>query len=122
MTNPKKNWIDNPLPILVSARVRLDDQQRRALKDAYFTRKNAQVPTESEGYGGVSVQTAYGADLALDRELQMSQLVFSDLVNSRDSISVNIILNMQKVLGVEVLTKEDVSKACESYINYIFNK
>ena len=37
----------NPLSVLISARVRITDEQRRELKDAYYSRKNALQPAEA---------------------------------------------------------------------------
>ncbi len=52
----------------------------------------------------------------------MSGLVFADIIASRDTISIGIILKPQRVLDVEVLTKEDVINACERYVEYVFRK
>ena len=37
-------WVDNPLPILLSARIRITNEQRKAVKDAYYARKNSLHP------------------------------------------------------------------------------
>ena len=117
MTYSFKN---EPLPILISARVRLTQDQRKALKDAYYTRKNALQPAETAGRGGVVVSTTSGGTNALDAELGMRQVVFADLSNSRDTISLNIILKLQNVLEVELISREDILEACESYCDYVF--
>ena len=114
------SYRNEPLPILVSARVRLTQDQRKALKDAYYTRKNALQPAEAEGRGGLVVSTSYGGSNALDTELGMSQVVFADLSNSRDTISLNIILKLQRVLNVELVTPETILEACKSYCDYVF--
>ena len=117
MTYSFKN---EPLPILISARVRLTQEQRRALKDAYYTRKNALQPAEPAARGGLVVSTTYGGSNALDAELGMSQVVFADLSNSRDSISLNIILKLQNVLEVELISREEILEACSNYCDYVF--
>lgn len=114
------SYRNEPLPILVSARVRLTQDQRKALKDAYYTRKNALQPAETEGRGGVVVSTTYGGSNALDTELGMSQVVFADLSNSRDTISLNIVLKLQRVLNVELVSREDILEACSGYCDYVF--
>ena len=110
------------LPILISARVRISPEQRRALKDAYFQRKNAAQPPDTVGTGGLTVSTAYGSDKALERELGMSHLVFSDLINSRDSIGVNIILQIQKALGVEIISRDKLMESMNNYADWIFKE
>jgi hypothetical protein len=116
----KTPFINSPLPILVSTRVRLNEEQRKALKNAYFEKKNAAIPQERTTEDGLVVSTPYTSP-GLDKELGMNQLVFSDLVNSRDTITIGIVLKLQQALGVEVITKKEVMAACKSYCDYIFN-
>ena len=113
---------DNPLPILISARIRITDTQRKELKEAYYKRKNSIQPAESKGTGGLVVTTSYGSSNELDNKLGFSNLVFSDLVNSRDSFNINIALKLQTVLDVELVTKQVLLDACKSYIDFIFYK
>ena len=58
----------------------------------------------------------------LDVKLGFSNLVFSDLINSRDSINLNIVLKLQNVLGVELITKEEIMESCSHYCDYSWNK
>ena len=116
------NFKDNPLPILISARIRITDTQRKELKEAYYKRKNSIQPAESKGTGGLVVTTSYGGSNELDNQLEFSNLVFSDLVNSRDSFNINIALKLQTVLDVELVTKQVLLDACKSYIDFIFYK
>ena len=113
---------DNPLPILISARIRITDAQRKELKEAYYKRRNSIQPSESTGTGGLVVTTSYGGINELDKQLGFSNLVFSDLVNSRDSFNINLALKLQCVLDVELVTKQILLDACKSYIDYIFYK
>ena len=113
---------NNPLPILISARIRITDTQRKELKEAYYKRKNSIQPAESKGTGGLVVTTIYGGINELDNQLGFSNLVFSDLVNSRDSFNINIALKLQTVLDVELVTKQVLLDACKSYIDFIFYK
>ena len=118
MTKP--TFINSPLPILISARIRLNEEQRKELKSAYYEKKNAAIPQERTNADGLVVSTPYTSP-GLDTELGMNQLVFSDLVNSRDTITISIVLKVQEVLGVEVISKKEVMAACKSYCDYIFN-
>ena len=120
MTNYE--YKDGVLPILVSARVRLSKDQRQELKAAYYQKKNAFQPATAEGRGGLVVSTTYGGSNDLDKALGMSYLVFTDLVNSRDTITLGIILRLQQVLDVEVVSKEQLLDACKNYIDYVYLK
>ena len=115
-------WVDNPLPILLSARIRLTNEQRKAVKDSYYARKNSLQPAESVGRGGLAVSTSYGGMNELDVKLGFSNLVFSDIINSRDSMNLNIALKLQNVLGVELITKEEIIEACSHYCDYSWSK
>ena len=110
---------DEPLPILVSARVRLNDEQRNIIKDAYYEHKNTTKTTE-DTVSGLKTITAISTDI-FDKMLGMSGLVFSDTINSRDTISLAIVLRLQRVLGVEVVTKKQALDACKSYCEYMFD-
>jgi hypothetical protein len=114
------NFIEGRLPILVSSRIRLSEDQRQALKAAYYAARNSS-DVEQPRIGGSSVRTLTATqNTDLDTKLGMSSLVVADLLASRDSLSLPIILRMQNVLGVQVVSEEDVLAACQSYIEYTF--
>ena len=96
MTN--YNFQDRPLKILCSSRIRLDDKQRLTLRQAYT---DALV-------NGV--------------KLGMNDVTLRDLLGSRDSINAPVVLELQYLLGCEVLTREQLEEAYQSYLNYIFSK
>lgn len=109
------------LPLLISARVRLNDEQRSLLRDAYRAAQDAYTSPVTTTTTGLQVATAT-TSVDLDRRLGVSGLVFSDLVASRDSIAIGIILRIQDVLNVEVVTEKQCLDACKSYVNYVFSK
>lgn len=121
MTNT--NEFDGPLPILISARIRLNHEQRLTLKNAYAALRKPQPaqPVLAGATSTLRVETQF-SNHAIDHQVGMSQLTFSDLVNSRDTISLPVLLELQRNLGVVVVTKEDIQKASEGYIEYTFNK
>ena len=116
----KTNKIEGPLPVLVSARVRLDYDQRTVLKQAYNKLSNAEPITSSDASGTLQVVTQSSSDL--ERRLGMSRLVVMDILNSRDTLSINIILKLQEVLSCEVITPKIITDACKNYVDYIFSK
>jgi hypothetical protein len=112
-----------PLDTLISARVRLTYDERNALKDAYRAAKSAELSEHPAPVGGspIKVMSANLTGTQLDTELGMSQLVMTDLLTSRDSINLPVILHIQKVLGVEIITEKRILEACKGYIKYVFN-
>ena len=121
--NKKPSFVDNPLSILYSCRIRLTEDERQALKSAYNAKAKTQTPQSLPSIGGssLSVQTVH-ATPNLDQELSMSRLVFQDLVNSRDSVNLSLIIKIQQVLGVEVVNRERLQAAFEGYLDYVFTQ
>ncbi len=113
-------YVEGKLPILISARVRLTDEQRKILKNAYYQAQTNHQPESKPVIPGstISSSTSYN----LDKTLGFDSYLFSDIINSRDTISLASLLSMSKTLGVEVITKEDIVAAANSYTDYIFNK
>ena len=108
-------------PILLSARVRLTEDQRTALREAYRKAREASSIPVATTPTGLTVATASTA-VELDRRLGLSSMVFADLIASRDSIAIGIVLRIQLVLGVEVVSQKDVKEAFNGYLKYIFDK
>ena len=106
-----------PLPILCSSRIRLNDEQRKTLKDAYNALKAA-TNRSTPGIGGSSIQVV--TEIATD--LGMNDMILRDLLGSRDSLNVPVVLQLQAKLGVEVLTREDLEAAYAGYLNHIFEQ
>ena len=93
------------IPILVSSRIRLSNEERSEILTSY---KYAKEDNEAE-------LTQYD----LSDLLGMSEPIFYDIVN-RDSIPVHMLVSIQKALGIEVVDKQRMIDACLSYINHIF--
>ena len=52
----------------------------------------------------------------------MSNIVVTDLLNSRESVSLPVVLQLQAILGVEVVDKGLYMEAAESYFEFITSK
>ena len=114
------NRTEGPLPILISSRIRLTEDQKKTLKEAYHKERiSRQVPDRTSATG-LSVATA-GTN-SLDIEIGMSSLVFADLMASRDTLAINILLKIQDVLNVEVITKKQLLDAAKNYADYVFSR
>ena len=119
----KKQTIEGKLPILVSTRIRLSPEQRQDIKHAYKRALNSGTPSEGHKPPMTSIRTSTSwSSPELDKALGMSQLVFTDLVNTRDSISMPVLLKVQEVLGVDVVTPDQIMEACQQYVDYVFNQ
>jgi hypothetical protein len=112
-----------PLDTLVSARVRLTYDERQAFKIAYSAAKKAELTEQPAPVGGspIKVLSANLNGTQLDTELGMSQMVMTDLLSSRDTINLPVILHIQKVLGVSIITKKRIMDACKGYVDYVFS-
>lgn len=117
-TISRPSYIEGKLPILLSCRVRLSDEQRTTLKAAYEQHKRNAQSAQGARIGGSTVVTTtmHQPDVA-----GLSGFLLSDLFNSRDSIQLTLVLKIQKALGVEVLTRKDVEEAASSYVSYVFS-
>lgn len=59
---------------------------------------------------------------AADTEEQLSNIVVTDLLNSRESVSLPMVLQLQAILGVEEVSKDRYMEAAESYFEFITSK
>lgn len=107
------------LPILLSCRIRLDDKQRNTLKTAYRAYRDTNVPAAAPAIGGSGLVTST-VQQAPALIQGWSDVVISDLISTRETIPLQTILMVQKALDVEVITGEDVMKACQHYVDYVF--
>jgi hypothetical protein len=117
-TITKPTYVEGRLPVLLSCRVRLSEEQRNTLKAAYDAHRAKAQSNSGARIGGSTVQTVTMHD---PNVAGLSGFLLSDLFNSRDSIQLTLILKIQKALGVEVITRKDVEKAASSYVSYVFS-
>jgi hypothetical protein len=110
-----------PLKTLVSARIRLSEDERAALKASYRDLRNQQLPSNSpvNKGSGISVVTQFGGNTELDRKLGLDYVLISDVLSSRDSLSLLAVLQLQETLKVPIISEKDFLGACSSYWKYI---
>ena len=120
----KPEFVNTPLPILYSCRVRLTQEERETLKTAYNKAAALEHPAVQPVLTNSSVTstTSYGSSPQLEAKLGMQRMVTFDIINSRDSITLPILLKLQSVLGVEVITPQRLQGAFDSYIKYMFSQ
>jgi hypothetical protein len=125
--NLPNTFTENTLPngqlrCQIGSRIRLSDADRDTLKTAY--RSACEAEWESQNHAspnanqGIKVTTAW-ATPKLSKALGMDSILFSQLVNSRDAISLGIVLRIQAALGIELVTREYLQQVFESYLNHI---
>ena len=103
------------LSILYSCRLRLTDEQRTILKNAYYKKVNSVQPKAQPPIGGSSVRTD---TVYSNNGMNLSHLVVVDLLSTRETIALTTILSLQTELGVTAVGKDELRKAFESYLDY----
>ena len=115
-------FINHPLDTLFSARIRLSDEERATLRAAHSAfRKSyatAHRPTVMTG-STLTVETATAPPANAYAEAGMSDLVISDLIGSRDSIQLSILIKVEKLLGVTVVTRKRLLDRFTDYLDYL---
>ncbi len=115
LNKPRKH-VDK-LPILISARIRLSDDQREELKQEWRKLRDSQTP-EPTAMPGSTVR-AYGVAKA-ESALKTSSLIISDIISSRDTIPLSTIFELERLFDLQLITEEQFLEACRGY--YIFNR
>ena len=116
---------EGPLPTLISCRHRLSDAERQQFKDAHNVFRNKEAkPVGAPVMAGssISVETNNEASHKSYAEYGFSSLVVNDILVSRESISLTVLLKLQQMLDVEIITRKQIEKACKGYIDYVFSK
>jgi hypothetical protein len=110
---------DGKLPILFSCRVRLNEDQRQTLKQAYYKQLEAEAPAQAPRIGASQVRTSTASAPAIQRKFP--SIVLSDLIGTRESIPLTTIVQLQNAFGVEVLSKQELLAAAEHYLDYVLS-
>ena len=108
-TSPKTKQ----LSVLCSARVRLNDEQRQKLKEANAKHRLA-ASTPSLPGSTVKTQTF------VNRHSQLHDLTITDLITTRETITLAVILKLEKILNVQLVTKKQLTDAFASYVDYMY--
>ena len=124
MTKEKSNYkyVDHPLNYLISCRVKLREDQRETLKEAYNKmRWGKQESTAPLSGSAVSSVSFTDAATRLYQETGLSAVVIGDCLGSRESLSLPLVLKLQRGLGVTVVTQKDIEESMSGYAEYVFN-
>ena len=118
------NYVDNPLSILYSCRVRLTEEQRTTLKQAHNKlRSGAAIapPRPVLQNSSIAVEDKTAPTVDAYKTYGMSSVIVNDLINSRESISLPVLVKLQRMLGVEVVEVKQLKKQFDSYLDYVIN-
>ena len=103
--------------IQFASRMRLNDQQREALRRSFNAKLNEGNPDTVGRGGSIRVQTAHST--TIEAEIGMDKITFSSLIASRESHSMPIILRLQRVLGVELINEKELQASFDSYLAHL---
>jgi len=124
MTKSDYNWEANPLSLLFSARVRLSDDERQQLKAAHNALRTAATPPAQKNVmagSTITVTTNSAPVIDVYRQNGMSSIVVNDILSSRESISMPVIIKLQKMLGVSIITEKRLKEQFAKYCDYVLN-
>ena len=113
----KKKFTER-LPLLFSARIRLDDKQRETLKTAWRDLRDSQRPAEATQIPGSTIKTSTAFNLG--NLNSVTALTVGEILGSRESIHLTTILSLQAELGVEVVSRSYVEDKFKNYLDYLF--
>ena len=124
MTKTDYSWENNPLSLLFSARVRLSEDERQQLKDAHNALRTSATPAAPKNVmagSTITVETNAAPVVDVYRQNGMSGVVVNDIISSRESISMPVIIKLQKMLGVSIITEKRLKEQFNKYVDYVLN-
>ena len=124
MTKKEYTWENNPLSLLFSARVRLSEDERQQFKDAHNLLRSGATPTPAAPVlqgSSIAVQTFTAPAVDVYRQYGMSSVIVNDLISSRETIALPVIIKLQKMLGVTIITEERLKKQFDNYVEYVLH-
>jgi hypothetical protein len=109
------------LRLQYSARLRLDDDQRRQILNAY-DQLNAQLCGNQTSRTGDIVATHSNTSPNLVKQLGMDRMTLTSLVASRESLPIGIVRRFERVLGVSLITEEFLRSCFDTYLAHVLRE
>ena len=109
------------LRLQYSARLRLDDDQRRLILNAW-DQLNAQLCGNNYSRTGDVVASHHNSSPNLVKLLGMDRMTLSSLVASRESLPIGIVRRFERVLGVSLITEEFLRSCFDTYLAHILRE
>ena len=117
----KENLLPNgQLRVQFGGRIRLSDDDRQKLREAYQVAREAEAPSESTPHTASSIRTVTRwSTPVLNKALGMDDVLFAQIVSGRDPIAIGIITKIQAVLDVEIINEKYLTAVFKSYLAHI---
>ncbi len=116
----QKPKFDSPLPVLFSSRVRLNDDQRTQLQQAWRKVRDGRIPQEKPSLPGSSVRTHTTFNVGGMQNL--TAITISDIISTRETIPLTTVLILQEEFGLDLFSKEFLRERFENYLTFIFDQ
>lgn len=119
MTKP--TFREGPLPVLCSCRIRISEEKREELRKAHAALRGEHVNTQAPVNAGstLTVTTNAEAPISAYTRYGFSPVVVSDLIGTRDSLALPVILKLQQLFNVEIVSRKELERAFKSYLDYL---
>ena len=117
-----REFVNHPLDTLYSSRIRLNPEERVLLKEAQNElRKNNKPADATPVMAGSSISVSTATNYAQDayQAAGLSDLVLNDILSSRDTISLPVLLKVEALLGVKVVTRKRMLARFNDYLDYL---
>ena len=112
------NWVD--FPITIGIRIRLTQEQKEQIKDAYNQRLYSETqPDQTSTRGGLQVQTAYAAP-RLTQDMGCDRYTLSSLLAGSERFSIAQLQKWEKALDLTLINEKEIESAWRSYKNHVF--
>ena len=102
------------LTYLCSIRIRLTPEMRSTLKEAQNIARLAQP---HPGLPGSSVKAE-----TYQQSAQFSDVVLTDLIATRESIALPVILQLEQLFNITLVNKKDLMAAFKGYVEFVYEK
>ena len=112
------NWVD--FPITIGIRIRLTQEQKEQIKDAYNQRLYSETqPDQTSTRGGLQVQTSYAAP-RLTQDMGCDRYTLSSLLAGSERFSIAQLQKWEKALDLTLINEKEIEAAWKSYKNHVF--
>ena len=119
-TCPENLLPNGQLRTQFGGRIRLSDEDRLILRDAYNKAREEEQPSSTAPVNASPIRTVTRWSTPnLNKALGMDDILFSQVISGRDPIQLSLILKIQAVLDVEIVSDSYLKKVFASYIKHV---
>lgn len=108
----------NDFNVVIGVRVRITPEKKQEIKAAYDALAfGSQEQTTISQFGGIKVEHAPQTNPKLEKEMGCNRLVLSSLLGSNERHPVSMLMNWERVLGIQIVDRKEVQEAWKSYFD-----